>query len=104
MPPPIVHFDLSGFGLDTSRYALLGRLDRPDAGESNFRFVSDTAVDTLLADPSKAREQLGWAPRHDFATAVGALAAGEDPRSALTRDVGVNGYHPVSTGIYTVRD
>jgi len=55
-------------------------------------------------DNALAREQLGWAPRHDFATAVGALAAGEDPRSALARDVGAKGYHPVSTGIYTVRD
>ena len=55
-------------------------------------------------DNALAREQLGWAPRHDFATAIGALAAGEDPRSALTRDVGAKGYHPVSTGIYTVRD
>lgn len=56
LPPPIVHFDLSSFGLDTSRYALLGRLDRPENGETGFRFVSDTAVDTLLADVPTAVE------------------------------------------------
>jgi nucleoside-diphosphate-sugar epimerase len=55
-------------------------------------------------DNALAREELGWAPRHDFARAIGALRAGEDPRSALTRDVGTKGYHQVSTGIYTVRD
>jgi len=55
-------------------------------------------------DSALAREQLGWAPRYDFAAAVEALAAGEDPRSALARDVGAKGYHPESTGPYTVRD
>jgi nucleoside-diphosphate-sugar epimerase len=55
-------------------------------------------------DNALAREQLGWAPRHDFAAALAALRAGEDPRSPLAREVGVKGYHAVSTGIYTVRD
>jgi UDP-glucose 4-epimerase len=55
-------------------------------------------------DSTLAREQLGWAPRYDFATAIDALAAGEDPRSALARDVGAKGYHAVSTGPYTIRD
>ena len=55
-------------------------------------------------DNALAREQLGWAPRHDFATAVDTLAAGGDPRSALAREVGAKGYHAVSTGPYTVRD
>jgi hypothetical protein len=35
---------------------------------------------------------------------VKALAAGEDPRSPLTLEVGMKGYHAISTGIYTVRD
>jgi nucleoside-diphosphate-sugar epimerase len=54
-------------------------------------------------DNALAREQLGWAPHHDFATAVAALAAGEDPRSPLALEVGAKGYHSRSTGIYTVR-
>ena len=56
LPAPIVHFDLSSYGLDTARYALLGRLDRPTTSERSFRFVSDTAVDTLPADISTAVE------------------------------------------------
>jgi nucleoside-diphosphate-sugar epimerase len=55
-------------------------------------------------DSTLARKQLGWAPRYDFATAIDALAAGEDPRSELTREIGAKGYHAVSTGPYTVRD
>lgn len=40
-----------------------------------------------------ARSQLGWKPRYDFATAIARLAAGEDPRSKLAREVGAKGYH-----------
>jgi len=41
----------------------------------------------------KAREELGWAPRHDFAHAVACLARGEDWRSPLAREVGIKPYH-----------
>jgi hypothetical protein len=51
----------------------------------------------------RARTQLGWAPRYDFATALQRLAAGEDVRSPLAREVGAKGYHAVTTGIYTTR-
>jgi nucleoside-diphosphate-sugar epimerase len=53
-------------------------------------------------DSTLAREQLGWAPRHDFAAAIARLAAGEDPRSALALAVGAKGYHAEPTGPYTV--
>jgi UDP-glucose 4-epimerase len=55
-------------------------------------------------DNTLAREELGWAPDYDFASAVERLAAGEDPRSELARSVGAKGYHEVSTGPYTLRD
>jgi UDP-glucose 4-epimerase len=54
-------------------------------------------------DNARARNELGWSPRYDFASAVESLAAGEDPRSALALAVGAKGYHAVSTGPYTVR-
>jgi UDP-glucose 4-epimerase len=53
-------------------------------------------------DNARARDRLGWAPRHDFAYALDRLAAGEDTRSALARAVGAKGYHAEPTGIYTV--
>jgi UDP-glucose 4-epimerase len=51
----------------------------------------------------KAREELGWEPRYDFAHALDRIARDEDPRSELARQVGAKGYHVVSTGVYTVR-
>jgi len=52
---------------------------------------------------ARARTGLGWAPRYDFRRVLDALKAGVDPRSPLARAVGAKGYHPVSTGPYTVR-
>jgi UDP-glucose 4-epimerase len=52
---------------------------------------------------ARAREQLGWRPRWDFAYAVERLAAGEPARSALAGTVGAKGYHAQSTGVYTSR-
>ena len=52
---------------------------------------------------ARARRELGWEPRWDFARALAAVAAGKDPRSELARAVGAKGYHPVPTGPYTSR-
>jgi UDP-glucose 4-epimerase len=41
----------------------------------------------------KARNELGWRPKYDFARVVDLLAAGEDPRSPLARAIGSKGYH-----------
>lgn len=41
----------------------------------------------------RAREELGWAPRHDFAALLERLQAGEDIRSPLARRIGSKGYH-----------
>lgn len=52
----------------------------------------------------RAREELGWAPRHDFASIVARLDAGEDIRSPLARQIGSKGYHAetFSDGPYPV--
>jgi UDP-glucose 4-epimerase len=54
-------------------------------------------------DNGHARRELGWAPRWDFGYALERLAAGGEPRSELAVAVGAKGYHPESTGPYTVR-
>jgi nucleoside-diphosphate-sugar epimerase len=46
---------------------------------------------------TKAREELGWEPRHDFRAALGRA----DHRSELARAVGAKGYHAEPTGPYT---
>ena len=52
---------------------------------------------------AKARHELGWEPRYDFAWALERLRAGEDPQSDLARTVGRKGYHVQPTGVYTTR-
>ena len=41
----------------------------------------------------RARKDLAWNPRYDFAHIIGLLHSGEDPRSSLARVVGSKGYH-----------
>lgn len=43
-----------------------------------------------------AREQLGWEPKYDFRYVLESLRTGQDFRSALAREVGSKGYHPVA--------
>jgi UDP-glucose 4-epimerase len=75
------------------------------AYEEVYSQRSWTMFDSLerVYDNARARNDLGWSPRYDFASAVASLAAGEDPRSPLALAVGAKGYHAVSTGPYTVR-
>ena len=44
-------------------------------------------------DNRRARAELGWQPRHDFAAVIARAAQG-DIRSALGRTIGIKGYHP----------
>jgi UDP-glucose 4-epimerase len=41
----------------------------------------------------RARHELGWQPRYDFAYVISRLAAGDGPRSPLARLIGAKGYH-----------
>src|SRR5262245_41683071 len=42
----------------------------------------------------RARRELEWEPRYDFARVVDLLWKDEDPRSDLARKIGSKGYHP----------
>jgi nucleoside-diphosphate-sugar epimerase len=44
-------------------------------------------------DNARARDELDWRPRHDFAAAIERLEAGEDIRSPLATLIGAKGYH-----------
>jgi UDP-glucose 4-epimerase len=52
----------------------------------------------------RARAELGWRPRYDFAHALRCLRDGTDFRSELAREVGVKGYHgeEYRDGLYPV--
>lgn len=42
---------------------------------------------------ARARKDLGWRPRYDFAHQIDCLRAGKDPRSPLAQAIGAKGYH-----------
>lgn len=42
---------------------------------------------------AKARRELGWQPRHDFASGIASLARDEEFGSDLARAIGAKGYH-----------
>ncbi len=46
-------------------------------------------------DNAKARAELGWRPKVDFAAVIGRLRETDDVRSAMARAVGAKGYHRV---------
>jgi nucleoside-diphosphate-sugar epimerase len=44
-------------------------------------------------DNARARADLGWRPRHDFASVIARAAEGGEIRSPLARAIGAKGYH-----------
>jgi UDP-glucose 4-epimerase len=68
-----------------------------DRGWSMFPSIERVYVN------ERARTELGWTPRYDFAAVLQRVAAGEDPRSPLAVAVGAKGYHAVSRPPYATR-
>ena len=50
------------------------------------------AIDRVYVN-ERARRELGWQPRHDFAALIARLRDGADFRSPLARAIGAKGYH-----------
>ena len=50
------------------------------------------SIDRVYAN-RLAREELGWRPVHDFASALDRVRSGGSPLSDLARAVGIKGYH-----------
>jgi hypothetical protein len=50
------------------------------------------SIDRIYVN-ARAREDLGWRPRHDFCSVLAQLQAGGEGRSALAEAVGFKGYH-----------
>jgi UDP-glucose 4-epimerase len=59
-------------------------------GWSMFRGIERVYIN------ERARRELGWTPRYDFAHVIDLVSGGEDPRSPLARAVGSKGYHAVA--------
>lgn len=98
---PFTHADLPELNRDAP--AVVARLfpDQPaEYARRGWRMFGE--IDRVYVN-TRAREVLGWRPRHDFAHVLNLLRAGEDFRGPLARAVGAKGYHAESTGPYTVR-
>ena len=50
----------------------------------------------------RARHELGWRPRHDFAAVISRLRSDDDFRSPLARVVGSKGYHRQAPSVTSV--
>jgi len=88
---PFVRADAAELGRDAP--AVLGR--RVPAYEAVYArrgWRMFPALDRVY-DNARARAELGWTPRYDFAHVLERLAAGEPPLSPLARAIGAKGYH-----------
>jgi GDPmannose 4,6-dehydratase len=59
------------------------------------RYYRPTEVETLLGDPTKAREKLGWTPRTPFATLVREMIEADYDgarRDSMVREAGFASY------------
>lgn len=57
-------------------------LDWQDYVKYDSRFERPAEVNHLLADPSKAREELGWVPKHSFEQLVATMVEADQARIA----------------------
>jgi len=60
--------------------------------EYQRRWKMFPSIDRVYVN-ERARKELGWQPRFDFAHVIERLRAGEDVRSPLARTIGSKGYH-----------
>jgi nucleoside-diphosphate-sugar epimerase len=88
---PFSRADAAELGRDAPR--VIGRLVPEYVEVFQARGWSMLPALDRVYDNERARRLLGWQPKHDFRSAVRAVAASGDWRSPLARDVGAKGYH-----------
>ena len=88
---PFTREDAAGLGTDAP--AVLAR--RVPAYAEVYRRLGWRMFPSLdrVYDNARARRDLGWTPRYDFAHVLARLSAGEAPLSPLARAIGAKGYH-----------
>jgi UDP-glucose 4-epimerase len=89
--PPFAREDAAELGVDAP--AVLARR-APDyvAAYAQRGWRMFPTLDRVY-DNARARRDLGWRPRYDFAHVLQRLAADEAPISPLARTIGAKGYH-----------
>jgi UDP-glucose 4-epimerase len=89
---PFTRHDLPALRRDATG-VVRHRVPGYEAVYQRLRWTMLPTIDRVYVN-ERARMQLGWRPRHDFAAVIARLAAGDDDfRSPLARVVGAKGYH-----------
>jgi UDP-glucose 4-epimerase len=88
---PFTAQDLPDLRADAARI-LRQRLPGFEAEYARRGWKMQARIDRIYVN-AKARQELGWQPRHDFASIISRLQADGDWRSPLARLVGAKGYH-----------
>jgi UDP-glucose 4-epimerase len=88
---PFTHDDVARLGVDAP--AVLA--ERVPAYVEAYARLGWRMFPTLdrVYDNARARRDLGWRPRYDFAHVLGRVATGEAPTSPLAQAIGAKGYH-----------
>ncbi|MBO9664676.1 NAD(P)-dependent oxidoreductase [Dokdonella sp.] len=79
------------------------RVPEYEAAYAPLGWRMHASIDRVYVN-ARAREELGWRPRYDFAHLLARLRAGEDPRSPLAQAIGIKGYHgdAFADGLYPI--
>jgi UDP-glucose 4-epimerase len=88
---PFRHDDLVDLGFDAPR-AVRRRVPDYEAEYERRGWKMFPRIGRVYVN-DRARNELGWQPRHDFGHIIGRLRAGDDPRSPLARLIKSKGYH-----------
>ena len=99
---PVRHDDLSALRTDAA--SVVERCVPGTAhafAQLGWRLPS--SIDRVYVN-NRARRDLGWVPRHGFASVVERVLAGGDHRSALALAIGSKGYHAETGGRKTEED
>lgn len=88
---PFTRDDLAGLGTDAPA-VLAARVPAYVEAYARRGWRMFPTLDRVY-DNARARRDLGWAPRYDFAHVLARLAAGEAPISPLAQTIGAKGYH-----------
>jgi len=94
---PFTPDDLPGLRRDAAA-VVRARVPQFEAVYARLGWSMVPTIDRVYVN-QRARQALGWQPKHDFAALIARLQADPDFRSPLARVVGAKGYHrqaPVS--------
>ena len=89
---PFLPDDLAALRLDVPR-VVWHRVPGYEGEYQRRGWKMFSVVDRVYVN-ERARRELGWKPRYDFAHIIDRMKSGENVRSSLAQTIGSKGYHP----------